>query len=951
MEPLQFLSAVLPSSGFYCVAELTQKKEHVFVDRIDAVADQAKKFSDAGLDAYYALASFKEKGERKATNAQQMRCLFMDIDVGKEGTYESKKAAATALDAFLQETDLGKLGNPWVVTSGGGLHVYWPMDQDVTIREWKPLAENLKKLGKKYGFKMDMSVTADAARVLRVPDTLNYKYEQPRRVRLVAQGGIFSFESLKEALREKLNGHATVEDVAFELPGKRPTLPPTPTTLKLFENSQTSFKRILGSDCKQLKYYVDHAQQDGMEPLWRAWLSIAQKCTDAEESVQYLTQLHPYDEERMQIKLREIKGPYPCSKFDSENPGGCEGCPHLGKITNPLALGKETAVSNEAKEIVLPETVEDVPQIKIERPTPPRGFSYGAKGGIFRERKDKDEEGKDLVVHTMVVPYDLFVVDILNVEGVHQVHMLALKPEGPVNIVIPQRAVVSNVDTVKSLAEQNVVASFGAGNDKNLFDYVRAAVEEASMNKPPVLVPPSYGWQQDQTFVFNEKIYAAHKPPRSLPMPSLVNLNRNTRPSGTLENWKSAVNVLVQREMYDILGLMCVGGGAPIMEFMKGFRGMTFHVGSTDSGTGKTLALAFAASIWGEPTKFRTSKATSHVAMLQRFGLLRSLPLICDEITDKNRKDFEWFPAFLFDVSDGVGKDRMEGGVNRERLNETEWNSLVLLSSNTHVMDFLTGARKHSSEGEIRRVLEHTPQNKIVWNPGELDKVQLIQSNYAVFAPKFIQWLVDNRDLAEQVSLKIYEKIREDFNFADDERFWRAGCAACLAFAVLCGKKYANIIDLPVEGIKEFFKSLVRKARGDIKSSYRTAEDILNAYTREHFGKFVIVRSMDGALSSAFGDSRAIDESTTRSEIMGRIERNITPGYIDYFIEEGLLKTYCASMSFGYADFKKQMEKTFRVRYGQKDMLAKTRGPQMRANVIKIRRRDEADIEDDLPLE
>jgi hypothetical protein len=84
---------------------------------------------------------------------------------------------------------------------------------------------------------------------------------------------------------------------------------------------------------------------------------------------------------------------------------------------------------------------------------------------------------------------------------------------------------------------------------------------------------------------------------------------------------------------------------------------------------------------------------------------------------------------------------------------------------------------------------------------------------------------------------------------------------------------------------------------------------------------------------------------------MGRIERNITPGYIDYFIEEGLLKTYCASMSFGYADFKKQMEKTFRVKYGQKDMLAKTRGPQMRANVIKIRRRDEADIEDDLPLE
>ena len=269
------------------------------------------------------------------------------------------------------------------------------------------------------------------------------------------------------------------------------------------------------------------------------------------------------------------------------------------------------------------------------------------------------------------------------------------------------------------------MASFGSGNDKNLFDYVRGAVEEASLSKPPVKVPPSYGWQEDDTFVFNEKIYSAYKPPRSLPMPNLANLNRNTRPTGTLDSWKSAVQVLIQREMYDMLGLMCVGGGAPLMRFMEGFRGMTFHVGSTESGTGKTLSLAFAASLWGEPTKFRTSKKTSDVAMLQRFGLLRSLPLICDEITDKNRKDFEWFPGFLLDVSDGVGKDRMEGGVNRERINETEWHSLVLMSSNTHVMDFLTGARKHSSEGEIRRVLEYTANDKIIWNPGELDKIQL----------------------------------------------------------------------------------------------------------------------------------------------------------------------------------------------------------------------------------
>jgi len=42
--------------------------------------------------------------------------------------------------------------------------------------------------------------------------------------------------------------------------------------------------------------------------------------------------------------------------------------------------------------------------------------------------------------------------------------------------LLPQRAVVSKDETVKALASQNIIASFGSGNDKNLFEYVRACV-------------------------------------------------------------------------------------------------------------------------------------------------------------------------------------------------------------------------------------------------------------------------------------------------------------------------------------------------------------------------------------------------------------------------------------------------------------------------------------------
>ena len=52
-------------------------------------------------------------------------------------------------------------------------------------------------------------------------------------------------------------------------------------------------------------------------------------------------------------------------------------------------------------------------------------------------------------------------------------------------------------------------------------------------------------------------------------------------------------------------------------------------------------------------------------------------------------------------------------------------------------------------------------------------------------------------------------------------------------------------------------------------------------------------------------------------------------------------------MSFGYTSFKRQLEDQFQVEYIKKDMMAKTKGPQMRVGVMKIRRRVE-DLNEDI---
>jgi hypothetical protein len=58
---------------------------------------------------------------------------------------------------------------------------------------------------------------------------------------------------------------------------------------------------------------------------------------------------------------------------------------------------------------------------------------------------------------------------------------------------------------------------------------------------------------------------------------------------------------------------------------------------------------------------------------------------------------------------------------------------------------------------------------------------------------------------------------------------------------------------------------------------------------------------------------------------------------VDFFIEEALLKAYCSSMSFGYADFKRLLASQFTVSHvAKKNMTARTQGPQMRVSVLKI---------------
>ena len=1006
MKPLEFLADVLPSPGHgvYCLAELsTRKKEHQFVASLEEFKPHVKRWLEEKRNIFFTPCTYdpeavkgKTKGRRTQENSRFVKAMFLDLD-----GYASKKDAAQALENFLAKTGLDQFPNPHILSSGGGLHCYWPLTRESDIATWKPIAENFKRLCRQENMAIDMSVTADSSRFLRIPGTFNFKakYAAPRPVKLLLQSGgpidLLHFGATVRALLTDAYAPVSNNFADAKLEGKRPRKATTKRSQlaeAMLGNSVTRFETIWlktenGAGCGQLQHYIKNATEDGMEPLWRGLLSWTKVCEDSAEYNVKLSEMHPYTPERMHQKLADIKGPYPCVKMDSENPGICPSCPHWGKITNALALGREVVASEEEKVYEIPlqtaqqeaETDEAVEYLEdgitteadeagvehnrrvhvAKRPPAPKGFLYGKNGGVYAEIKEQDATGVMVKTQVPILSHDLFVVDTLRMEEKeHFVHMMAVKSIGPSDmpeqqsieytpIIMPSKSVVAKDELLKCLATHNVYSDRGAIMDPYLYNYVRSCASEAAQLRKAVDVPTQFGWQKDRSFVYNNRIFRPDGSETVVPMPGLENINRDTNSKGSLEEWRKPWELLIARKMHTMLALCVDSFGSTLMNFSE-YEGFVWHIGSTESGTGKSLTLSLKAGVWGHPLRYRTGKGTSLVALQQRAGLLNSLPLLIDEITTKARGDLEWASAFIFDLAEGKGKERMESGANKERINNSTWSLTATTTANIHMSDVLLGAREHAAHGEMMRLLEWNPSEELIFDNHERNILKLLRRNYGVAGEAWIRWIVRNQPTVQKLWVDTHEMLRRVIKFTDEERYWHSGCTSDVTAAILLGSNYSGILSVPVQGIIDALHERVVAARATHARAKRSAEDVLNTYTRDFYGKFVVIRRGEDDKLVTEWNMSAEGKTSTRNTVLGRIEHGTThPDFIEYFIEEQLLRKHCSTMSFGYADFKSQMESrqkinNYEVKFGvKKDILARTDGPSLRVVCMHLRVRRE----------
>jgi len=109
---------------------------------------------------------------RTQDNAEKLCALWLDVDAHEGSKYASVVEVENALEAFIEQTALPQ---PTVINyTGYGIHVLWSLSQVISRSDWQPVADKLQDLAERMFLDAD-PITSDAARILRVAGTLNFR--------------------------------------------------------------------------------------------------------------------------------------------------------------------------------------------------------------------------------------------------------------------------------------------------------------------------------------------------------------------------------------------------------------------------------------------------------------------------------------------------------------------------------------------------------------------------------------------------------------------------------------------------------------------------------------------------------------------------------------------------------------------------------------------------------
>jgi hypothetical protein len=321
----------------------------------------------------------KPKAIRSKRNAKLLKSIWIDIDV-KDDTkhYCSIEEAWSAFVTFRKTTLLPPPSA--VVKSGGGLHIYWYSDKALAPAEWARYAHGLRKLLIKSGLKCDAGLTTDSARLLRLPNTLNYKYNPPRPVELLPLPSVV-YDFASSGLGFLPDTGEVEETNAFA--GKAPFF--TGAADKLSDGIEREPMPLLPvapiqAGCAFIREAIETGGKDYSQPEWNLTTLIATFLEDGHALAHRMGAGHEgYSAEstdalweRKNRERADLGLGWPsCKTIQANGCNACETCPFFAAGKSPLHLGlSRPPASISAKQVAVPDVkFRDVDKFGNKKPT------------------------------------------------------------------------------------------------------------------------------------------------------------------------------------------------------------------------------------------------------------------------------------------------------------------------------------------------------------------------------------------------------------------------------------------------------------------------------------------------------------------------------------------------------------------------------------------------------
>ena len=396
---------------------------------------------------------------------------------------------------------------------------------------------------------------------------------------------------------------------------------------------------------------------------------------------------------------------------------------------------------------------------------------------------------------------------LINVDTETEKIKLAFFKDNKWQYITIERSVVANKSNIIQLSDRGVEVN--SENAKDLVSYIADVVSLNAKEIPVNRSTERLGWIENEFAPYVSDL----KYDGDI---AFKDVYSSIREVGNYEEWKDMCRKI--RKESKIAHLLLASSFASTLNQMLGVLPFVVHIwGGT--GTGKTVGLMLAMSVWGNPEVgklVRTLNATQ-VALARYAAFVHDIPFAGDELqTIKNRWDS--FDNLVMYLTEGVdrGRGKAYGGIELLK----EWNCCFLFTGEEPITKATSGG------GVKNRVIEVEATEKVIADGNYVSN--FVRKNYGFAGKEFINNLPKQEELQTRYR-DIFQDILKNTDTTDKQAM---AMATILLADEISTKLIFNDEKLTIEDVSNWLTSTK-----DVDVSTRAYEWTMN-WISQNINKF-----------------------------------------------------------------------------------------------------------------